>query len=115
MLLSTYDYYVMFTMALLLCVYTTVVAVVMSKLIAGRLTNWKHYPLIPNFVQRMVHNLWFKVLRESVIDAKLLLILTPIAIIIISLCWIITLPALVYCIIKYTTPYIINDSDSTSE
>ena len=103
--MQTYDIFISWSMLSMLTMYMVVVVMVLSKLVSGKLNNWKSYPMIPNFVKRMVHDLWFNVLKENVVDAKLMLFLSPIAIIIASLFWVVSIPALVFFSTKYVNGY----------
>ena len=103
---STYDAYITLTMMCLLSAYTFVMFVILAKVISGKLTNWESYPFIPNIVQRMIHDLWFKILKEDKRDGQLLMCLTPIAIIVISSVWVVSVPLIAYGLYKYTCPYI---------
>ena len=107
---STYDAYITLTMMSLLSAYAFIMFIILAKVISGKLTNWESYPFIPNFIQLMVHDLWFKVLKEDKQDGQLLLWLTPIAIIVLSSVWVISVPLIAYGLYKYMCPYICSSS-----
>jgi len=111
MYLNAYDTYITFCTIGMLSLYAFVVFAILSKVISGKLNNWESYPLIPNIVQRMVHDLWFNVLKENKFDAQLMMWFTPIVIIVLSSVWVVTVPLLCYGIYKYTYYYACSSSN----